>query len=414
MKRFVMLYGLLTAKGDEDRCLDECKANGADGVRFGINYLHNDNDRPNGLRPFLAAGTAIEPREGHLVEIPDLTRRNPAFLVRLRVVARKLKDRGMTPWVFFDDRCSWAPETWKEFNDLWYCNLITYPGVLAGDWTRHGSGGMQDERLNPYRRRLMADVLAVFREAGHAEVWGEVSNEYGEEPGPAYGMEQEVGWYGEQAGFLREAGFDVIVGSARDPITTKILPFVDVYDRHNVNGASLAQAAIAEVEALSAGKPLVLDTDGADGATAQASIWGGRTVDEAQAREIGAAAKGRVSTHTCYLSQLTFADPIIVTDLDGHEYPQLRAMSEASGWTPQVPPPDKVRVTLCQLTYNVANQYCPATFSEEFVKGTEPTTPCAYHKAPEPPPESCWDKYMADRPIRKWQVGKWIKCILGI
>ncbi len=33
---------------------------------------------------------------------------------------------------------------------------------------------------------------------------------------------------------------------------------------------------------------------------------------------------------------------------------------------------------------------------------------------PTPPDESCWEKYMADRPVSKWQLGKFIKCILGL
>ena len=365
MIRAIMDYGLMTATGDLEahgKRIVEC---GANTVRFVLNYLHNDNEIPNPLTPYQIVGYANEPREGNSVPIRNLSLRYEPFFDRLMVLAEWTKRHGLIPWICFDDRCSWAPGTWKEFLNFWYCNTLSYPGALSGDWTRHGSGGTQDERLNPYRFQLMKDVVRIFRDAGHTLLYGEVENEHGEEPGEAYTLEMDLAWYADQARFLRQAGFDLIIGSARDPITTKIVPFVDIYDVHNINGWGKALVAYTYTNA----RTTILNTDGADGATPEGSIFDGHTVSIGQAEEIGLSVKSNNGAGFCYLSQLTFKE-VICTDLDSTEYAQLEAMSMGSGWQKPVKPPLMVETSMCVKSGKRARADCPQTHIQSFPEGT--------------------------------------------
>jgi hypothetical protein len=84
------------------------------------------------------------------------------------------------------------------------------------------------------------------------------------------------------------------------------------------------------------------------------------------------------------------------------------------------PPTEYVMVVICTGTNLLPNLYCPNTAQVKFLKGTEPTLVCTLHKEPVDPPEppqpptpptqSCVDKYIKNRPLSKWQIGKWFKC----
>ena len=51
---------------------------------------------------------------------------------------------------------------------------------------------------------------------------------------------------------------------------------------------------------------------------------------------------------------------------------------------PTPPVPVYVTVNVCTESNLLANPYCPVTEARQFVAGTQPTAPCALHKAPEP------------------------------
>ena len=82
-------------------------------------------------------------------------------------------------------------------------------------------------------------------------------------------------------------------------------------------------------------------------------------------------------------------------------------------------------VHICKASGKIMGDYCPADQDvfTRFEAGMEPTATCDIHKAPptpEPPTpptpieQSCHEKYIANRPVKKWQIGRWILCKLGI
>jgi len=72
------------------------------------------------------------------------------------------------------------------------------------------------------------------------------------------------------------------------------------------------------------------------------------------------------------------------------------------------PKPPVVLVEVCRESQLLPNEWCPEREVKTFIKGQEPTSSCTIHKAPE---KSCYEKYIADRPFWKWQIGAFIRCL---
>lgn len=401
MIRCLMDYGLLTATGDLEahgKRIQEC---GANCVRFVLNYLHDDNAIPNPLTPYVRIGTwnpgAMGASADYNRDFPmyDLAQRNQDFIDRLAVIASWMKRYGLIPWICFDDQCSEpvsyvdaagnlvTQDEWKSMNDCYTSCRQRFPNWQTS--IEHvGSNGNKDMALNPYREQLERDVYSLFRAVGFTEIYGEVENEYGYTvtPGCLFPVEAQLDWYATRAANLKGIGYKVI-GSARDPITTKIVPYVDIYDAHNIRNATDSDYALGITEPART----ILNTDGAMGDAPEESIFGGHSVSVEQAKSIGSSAAVHSAAGFCYLSQLTFKE-VICTDLDSTEYPQLEAMSLASGWEkPKPPEPPVEHVTLRTCNANpfqyLANEYCPATNEVSFIKGSEPTAVCSIHTKPD-------------------------------
>jgi hypothetical protein len=92
----------------------------------------------------------------------------------------------------------------------------------------------------------------------------------------------------------------------------------------------------------------------------------------------------------------------------------LKKMGEEFGTIP-----NQTKLTICLESKKLANDYCPNIDNLLFYPWEMIWEICNIHKKPpepEPPPppeRSCYEKYIKGRPIRKWQVGKFIKCLFG-
>lgn len=52
---------------------------------------------------------------------------------------------------------------------------------------------------------------------------------------------------------------------------------------------------------------------------------------------------------------------------------------------PHPPQPPLIKVTVCEISLTLPNEFCPSTIVKEFKQGAAPTTSCIVHKPPDPP-----------------------------
>jgi hypothetical protein len=379
--RAAMVWGLMTARGNTGAFFKAVHENGGNCVRFFVNYLEDDCEEPSPLPPFVTAGTwnpehIAYGTAGHVLPIRDLSVRNPAWTARAEAIAALCVKYEIAPWVVFDDQCSQC-EGWRMYNDSYYGSIQLHPGWAGGSLDRAFGGGNQALELNPYREALERDTLAIFKTAGCPLVYGEPMNEYGMEPGPAYSLEDELHWYELRAASLKSLGYDLVLGSARPPITTLISGYVDRYDVHCI-------VTPTDLAALNLGLPndrVIVDTDGGMGA-GKVSATGARTLTAAQATTLGAAVKAGNFGGWCLIFQEATDSLTLPENLDAVDYAPLRAFAEATGWSPV----EYVSVLVCKETGMLPTKYCPETETRQFVKGQEPHEVCNIHGEPVTPP----------------------------
>jgi hypothetical protein len=77
------------------------------------------------------------------------------------------------------------------------------------------------------------------------------------------------------------------------------------------------------------------------------------------------------------------------------------------------PPPTETRI-VCIDSLRRPTPYCLRTKTIQVPVGSQDPGLCDIHTSP-PPPESksCFDKYIAGRPISKWQIRRFIACLFG-
>ena len=361
----------LTSRGDWKGMLKKAADNGANCIRFFLKYLDDDLKEPNFMAPFEEIGEwnpgeiAGDAARNHIVPMYDLTKRNPAFIDFIEDLAAEMFHLGLAPWIAFDDRCSETEGDWRQFNDPYYSNCQLHPWWNANppSTERAFAGGNQALELNIYHEILEQEVYNIFLAAGHTTIYAEPKNEYGYDEGPAYTIDDMLNWFGLRAQNLSRLGYKVI-GSIRPPITAQgIADMVDLYDQHAIITTADATAKMIE-NGLPYGK-VIWNTDGAwNGTGPGMSCFGIHDASPTQMDALGKEAVAKLAAGVCFLPQVQIDDPDGPWNMDKIDYNPLQAMSLAMGWTPPVPPPpDKVRVTLCTLTYAVANPYCPTTIS---------------------------------------------------
>jgi hypothetical protein len=253
-----------------------------------------------------------------------------------------------------------------------------------------------------YGELVDARIADLCRTIGFPEFWAEPKNEYGYEPrdAPAYPWERQRAWFERRAFMLEDSGF-VVVGSIRNPVTwDDVKGLIQLCDVHQV----LRPEDFFWTDGL-APATVIADTDGnthGEGDIVSCVSPGYRGPSVAQAKTLGEACVKRGFPHVCIIEQGVIdrmtddAGKEIGWNFDLVPADVLEALSRAQGWTPPAPPVEYVTVKLCTLTKKLANSYCPATVTEKFVKGTEPTAQCVVHKAPPPPPPKPWWKRLLE------------------
>ena len=297
--RASMCADLLHCQGDWRAYLESCAENGVNTVRFFLDEIGPDwTYLPGPFRllgfwnPYAAAGIPGQPD----VPCVDLSQRNPAYWDHLREVLCAMKDLSLTPWFVFEDQCSepYPEEGWRRWLNAFYGNVQQYPGWnRPGYYTpetgvdpKHG-GGILALGLNDYHYQYELWAIDLCYSLGITIVYGEPKNEYGYQliPGGLGTIDDQLEWFRLRYASLRNLKYTLVIGSARPPLTTLIIPYVDLYDLHGVLN-------MPQLDRLAAGldpAKTLISTDGAlEGGTGKASVFGIRSIGEDQARVLGA------------------------------------------------------------------------------------------------------------------------------
>jgi len=397
--RAAMTLNLVASRGDWQAYLRGAAANGINTIRFGIDTLVGEANEYNPLTPFKLLGwwkpgDIVGHPEYPAVPCVDLTQKNPEYWSKLRDILVEMKALGLTPWVFFEDRCSisyW--EDWHLFLNSFYGNSKMFPGWSTPGYyhdsvqAKYG-GGILSLDLNDDRYRLEFWFIDLCYSIGLTTVYAEPMNEYGWAAAPACTIAQQLEWFKVQCAALRNLKYTIIIGSAVPPIERQIIPYVDVYDQHCVIEAG-------DVDRYAGGlnrAKTILNSDGApNGQGTSMSFLGYRNRSVDQANGLGARIVAEGWAGWCDMPQ----EQIDTSTINGHEvgwnldkvdWAPARALAIATCWTPPAPPVEYVTREVCTGSGLLPNAYCPTKESRKFVKGEEPTTVCAVHKAPTPPP----------------------------
>jgi hypothetical protein len=81
-------------------------------------------------------------------------------------------------------------------------------------------------------------------------------------------------------------------------------------------------------------------------------------------------------------------------------------------YEPPPPPPAYIKRKICASSHLTPGPYCPAVIEIEFPAGSPEPPLCTEHTAP-PAEASCYERFIAGRPIWKWQIGAFLRCLLG-
>lgn len=429
--RFLMILNFVSDRGDWPAFCKKLKDAGFDGIRGGIDTLLGDGQQFNTMTPFKVVG---EWDLGKVVAgwptlpICTLAEWNEEFWQILEQRLRVMKQYDLVPWFFLEDRCSERDEDWHKYLNArlgcveqfpdWRTPEVYNPDTGSGLHPRY-AGGVCAEELLGYSERVDKRLADLCRTIGFPVFWADPKNENGYTAGSAYPVSRMVEWARVRFDSLKRAGFITVI-STRHDLDDEANGLADLADRHGILRPEDFYLADGLVPART-----IINTDGNTHGEGDivSCVWPGyRGPSVDQARTLGEECVSRGFNHVCIIEQGVIdrmtddAGKEVGWNIDLVPEEVLESASRAQGWTPDPPPPpvEYVTVNLCQLTKKVINTYCPDIVTEKFVKGTEPTAQCVVHKAPDPPPQTCFERYIADRPIRKWQVGKYILCKLGL
>lgn len=81
-------------------------------------------------------------------------------------------------------------------------------------------------------------------------------------------------------------------------------------------------------------------------------------------------------------------------------------------YEPPSPPPPLVKRKICASSGLAPGPYCPTVVEISVPEGTPAFPLCAEHTSPTEP-KSCYEKYIKGRPISKWQLGAFLRCLFG-
>jgi hypothetical protein len=390
--RASMCATLLSARGDWHHYLEQCAANGANTVRFFLDYVDGAGGEYHPVSPFLEVGTwnpcalAGEPGYPDVPQV-DLTRKDPAYWQRLREVLCEMNRLALTPWFVFEDQCSEFRDGWERHLNSFYGNVQRYPGWDVPGYYTPETGvhaaipsGTIGLGLNDYHYQYELWVIELCYEIGLTEVYAEPKNEFGYDVGPLCSLEVQLEWFKLRCLALRNLKYTLVIGSARPPIGPGIAAFCDLYDQHCIIEA-------ADIERCPNGldpSVVILDSDGAPNGTGPlASYFGWRSRGLEQAISIGDAITALGYAGFCEMPQEQIDTPDLPWNVGLIDYAPLRILALETGWIPP-PPAEYVMVEVCKKTGLIPNGYCPIKEMRQFRKGEEPTRICKFHKAHKP------------------------------
>lgn len=387
---------LLNDAGDWRLFLRQCKAAGANMIRIFLDWLDGEGTKPNAFHLFLQIGEwnpyALGGYGGYPnVPIFDLTKKDEAAWAHLREVLQYMKELGLTPWFIFQDRCSISAEGWQRFLNSFFSNKQRYPGWdIPGYYTPETgveaaiSGSLIGEGLNDYYWQYEYWVIDLCYQLGITFVAGEPMNEVGDSRKDQQGnyivsVDEWMQWLGWRMASLSNLKYNVRIISIREPLSYQLVaPICDIVDAHWIVEAG-------DIDRYAAGldlKKAILNSDGgANGKGPLVSEYGQHNRSLDQARSVGAACSDRMAAGFCELfpEQITHA----AWNTDRIDYAPLRELSIASGG-------------LADLNAEKSKQHQKS--DEAKIEQAE---------------QSCYEKYIAHRPISKWQLGAFLRCIFS-
>jgi|WetSurSiteA1Bulk_404760.scaffolds.fasta_scaffold00434_12 hypothetical protein len=388
----------LTDSGDWRLFLQNAADAGANCIRLPLDYLDGDGNHANPFHlfeqvgiwnPYALAGEAGYPD----VPIFDITKKDEPAWAHLREVLIEMKRLSLIPWFVFQDRCSIAISGWQRFLNSFYSNIQRYPGWNIPHYYDGGveaaiGGSLIGQGLNDYYWQYEKWIIDLCYELGIIELYGEPMNECGAAEKDESGhyivsVAEWLQWLGWRMDSLKNLKYSKRIISIREPLSNQLIaPICDLVDAHWILEASDIPIYAANLEP----KRTILDADGAmNGAGPHASVFGQRSRSIAQARSIGSFAREKGYAGFAELAPEQISDANGPWNTDCIDYAPLLELSLSSGWEPS--------------SYLICGKSRQQQRSDE--------------AKIEKKEESCFEKYIADRPISKWQIGEFIRCIFS-
>lgn len=429
----VVMYLPVSSTGDVLGDIKRFASNGCNVGRIFLDHLDGRGNKPNPLCPFLTVtdswnATAICGTPGYeRLTLRDLTQKNPEHWSRLESILVTMRDNKMRPWFVFEDRSGETLTGPGRFLRPMYGNIQRYPGWNVPGFYPNGPDCIQPAipgadlgvGLDDYRYAWELSVISLCYKLGIFDPWYEPKNEIGYDKEAAT-LEEQLDWIRRRCQAGKNLKYVKTIVSARPPITGQMVlalrnpntqePVVDLWDQHVIGEA-------ADVAKHPNGWPVervIWNTDGAaNGAGPGESVYHYKDVSVEQIKGLSEKAVADKASGVCFMSQGQIDDFDGPFNMDKIPSEQIAAMSKADGWPPEPPPIEYVDVPVCDVSLLLPNTpYCPRVITKQFVKGQEPTKVCAVHGAVIE--KTCYEKYIADRPWTKWQIGKYLLCKLGV
>jgi len=446
-KLLVFVGDTLNCDGDLEAFFETCSKNGATDLRMIFSYAWKYNSST--LFKELCKWTAGY-KDNPSLPFYDLEQKNEPCWDRLKLILMWLEKYGMG--LSGDFHCFFSikqdkPAPWAKYYYPWLGNIQRHtnprsevPKIPDGFWSFHPEW----LRLQKNYVKSIVELVSQYK----VDATYRVMNEY-DVIGWADQPERAINWYGWFTHIMLKAGIPKEKMIASNPIHPKQIMDEGLAQYLSLHG----YARMKKIETFGVDpSQVILSGDGGFDGKGDADARGRRGLGIEDAKLLAEQINKCGYAGYEYLSRILYLNNNDRAYLPNFNPQPLKAMGEIFGTIPKPKPPEpkKIWVDICHITNIRANPFCLLVEKRQFIEGQEPkqfcilckekievkicldnpklvlsnpycprvatikpdkdlspTEVCKMHKE-----KTCYQKFIEDRPVNKWQVGEYIKCIL--